>query len=266
MKIDLDKVIEQYKPELKRVPLLVRYLNRIVHVKELNGLLDSYAHLGAIGFIHNSLSEMDITYSAKGLDELDINKRFIFASNHPFGGLDGIMLADIVAQRFGDVRVVVNDILMNVAPLKDIFIPVNKYGRQNLEYSKLYNDAFESDMPIITFPAGLVSRRKNGVISDSVWKNSFIKQAVTTERDVVPVFFDGGLSNFFYRLSSLRVFLGVKDNIEMIYLPNEMFKQAGAHYNVHFGKPISWRKLKEKNPSKAARMVREKAYRMKKKS
>ena len=260
MQIDLKEVVRSYKPNLLKVPFLVSYLKKIVHQKELNWLLNEYSHLGSIGFIRNSLRDMDITYSAEGLDRLDPKKRYIFSSNHPYGGLDGVMLADIVASYFGDVRVLVNDILMNVTPLQDIFLPINKYGKQNLEYSQMYNDAFDSNMPIITFPSGLVSRRIDGKIRDLPWKHSFVRQAITTERDVVPVYFAGGLSNFFYRLSSIRKKLGIKANIEMIYLPDEMFKQAGDHFVAHFGEPVSWQELKKMKLGKATQMLRKKTY------
>lgn len=263
MKLDIKKVLKSFKPGAEKVPGLVCYLRRLAHEDELNYFLEHYSDRGAVDFIRACLKQMKITHSQVGMEKLDPKGRYIFASNHPFGGLDGIMLADAVSAYFGDVRVVVNDLLMNIPPLQEIFIPVNKYGAQNIKYSNRYNDAFESDIPIITFPAGLVSRRKKGVIADSEWKHSFVRQAISTQRDIVPVYFSGKLSNFFYRLANLRTGLGIKVNFEMIYLADEMFKQADNHFDIKIGDPISYLSLEEIDPRKATKMIREKAYNLK---
>jgi putative hemolysin len=183
---------------------------------------------------------MDITCRVEGMERLDPAGRYIFASNHPFGGPDGLMLADKVAEYFGDVRLVVNDLLMNLSPLRSIFVPVNKHGRQSAEYSRVFTDAFSSDIPIVTFPAGLCSRRRGGVVEDLRWKPNFIRRAVSDRRDVVPVFFEGELSNFFYRLSSLRTALGIRANIEMLYLVDEMFRLSGRSFAIRVGEAVKW--------------------------
>lgn len=265
MKIDVKSVVASKSPALAKVKPLVGYLRRIIHESEVNRILELYGHLPTIEFIRAALQDMGITYRLVGIEKLDPEGRYIFASNHPFGGLDGLMLAERVADYFGDVRVVVNDLLMNLDPLKDIFIPINKHGRQSTEYAKLYNDAFSSNVPIITFPAGLCSRRKKGVVHDLEWKPSFVKQAIATRRDVVPVMFDGELSSFFYRLSNLRMGLGVKVNIEMLYLADEMFRQRGSHFDIEIGERVPWQALADGRPAREhARKLMQMAYNLKK--
>lgn len=265
MKVDVKSVVASKSHTLSRVGPVVGYLRRIVHEKEVNRILEKFAGLPPVEFIRGALREMGITYEVVGIDKLNPSGRYIFASNHPFGGLDGLMLAERVSDYFGDVRVVVNDLLMNLDPLKDIFIPVNKHGRQSAEYAKLYNDAFASDVPIVTFPAGLCSRRKKGVVCDLDWKPSFIKQALATQRDVVPVLFDGRLSNFFYRLSNLRTGLGIKANIEMLYLADEMFRQSGSHFYIVIGDPVPWQRFDDGQPSRFhAQKIKHLAYNLKK--
>lgn len=262
-KLSVKQVLRDKAPGLSRwTPWFVKnYLRRIVHEEELNYYLENFSHLDTIEFIRAALDHMGITYAAAGLGKLDPEGRYIFASNHPFGGIDGLMLAVEIAGYFGNVRVVVNDLLMNLEPLKSIFIPINKHGRQKPEYAKMYKDAFDSDMPIVTFPAGLCSRRQKGVVCDLEWKPSFVKQAVATRRDIVPVFFEGRLSNFFYNLSNLRTKLRVKANIEMLYLADEMFRQKGQHFEIAVGDPIPWQQLGDgKNARKTALEIREKAY------
>lgn len=265
IKIDVREIVRSKSPALARLSPLVNYLRRTVHEEEINSFLEKFSHLEPVEFIRAALCEMDITYELVGIENLDPRERYIFASNHPFGGLDGLMLAEKVSAHFGDVRVVVNDLLMNIDPLCDIFIPVNKHGWQNAEYLKLYNEAFERDIPIITFPAGLCSRRRGGVVRDSEWKPSFIKQAVATRRDVVPVYFDGRLSPFFYRLSNLRKAIGLRANIEMLYLADEMFRQRGSHFRIVVGEAVSWESLDNGQRARHhAERLRKMAYGLKK--
>lgn len=262
-KLSVKEVLRSKVPGVSKwIPWFVKnYLKRTVHEDELNYYLENFSHLPTIEFIRASLAHMGVTYNAVGLEKLDPNGRYIFASNHPFGGIDGLMLAVEIAEYFGDVRVVVNDLLMNLEPLKPIFIPINKHGRQNAEYAQMYKDAFESDIPIVTFPAGLCSRRQKGVVCDSEWKPNFVKQAVATERDIVPVFFEGKLSDFFYNLSNLRKKLGIKANIEMLYLADEMFRQKGNHFEMMIGEPIPWQTLEGgKSAKETALQIRKRAY------
>lgn len=265
MRVDIKKVLREKAPGVSRwMPWFVKnYLRRIVHEDEINFYLENFSHLPTIEFIRASLAHMGITYTAVGIERLDPHGRYIFASNHPFGGVDGLMLADEVSRAFGQVRVVVNDLLMNLAPLAPIFIPVNKHGRQRPEYTQMFREAFESDMQIITFPAGLVSRRQNGTIADLEWRPNFVKQAVAHHRDIVPVLFEGRLSNFFYSLSAFRKKVGIKANIEMLYLPDEMFRQGGSHFNIIIGEPVAWQSLEGVTPKDAALAIRNSAYALK---
>jgi putative hemolysin len=143
-------------------------------------------------------------------------------------------------------------------------VPVNKHGRQNAEYSRLFTEAFASDMPIVTFPAGLCSRRIRGEVTDLPWKPNFIRQAIANRRDVVPVFFSGELSNFFYRLSNARKFFGIKANIEMLYLVDEMFKQRGRSFTIRIGEPVAWEDFTDgQRPQAWCEQIRRRAYALK---
>jgi putative hemolysin len=131
----------------------------------------------------------------------------------------------------------VNDILMNLPNLKELFIPLNKHG-SNAENVKIFNDSLESDNLILFFPAGLVSRKsKNGIV-DLEWKKTFITKAVKFQRDIVPVHISGQNTGFFYNLANLRKKLNIKSNIEMLFLVDEMYKQKEKKITITFGKPI----------------------------
>lgn len=265
LQVDLDKVIADKNPRLARLlpRFLKRYLKRIIHQDEINHVLRSFSHQTPVEFIRSTLSYMEISYRAVGLEQLSDQGRYLFVSNHPFGGMDGMMLCDELDKRFGSGRIIVNDILMNLKPLAPLFIPVNKHGRQNSDYLRFFREALASDDQIATFPAGLCSRRIDGKVCDTKWKSSFVKNAIESQRDIVPVFFEGRLSNFFYNLSSLRKRLGIKANIEMIYLPDEMFSQHGRHFDIHFGAPVPWQELAAVgSASHNAQRIREMVYAM----
>ena len=267
-KIDIGAVLRQKAPRLARwIPRpVVNWLRRTIHESEINHILEHYWSLPPQEFIRACFREWQVTYSIEGLDKLAPGGRYLFASNHPFGGMDGMMLADKLIDRFGDARVVVNDLLMYLEPLRPLWIPVNKHGSQCGEYLRRFDEAFASDCPILTFPAGLCSRRRQGVVSDLPWRSNFVKRAAASGRRIVPVFVEGELSDFFYRLSNFRTKIGIRFNIEMLYLPDEMFSQKGKHFRILVGEPVSTDELVECGSwQQRADYVREKAYSLEKK-
>ena len=239
-KIDVGAVLREKAPRIVRwIPRgVVAWLRRTIHERELNHILASYWQLPPQPFIQACFREWKVSYSISGLEHLPREGRYLFVANHPFGGMDGMMLADELIKHFGDARVVVNDILMHIEPLRPLWLPVNKHGAQNQHYAEHIEEAFAGELPILTFPAGLCSRRIGGRVQDLEWKNSFLKKAYRSQREIVPVFVEGTLSNFFYRVDRIRKALGIKFNIEMLWLPDEMFHQAGRHFRIVVGEPI----------------------------
>lgn len=224
---------------------LVRWIERTIHQNEINHILENYDTGDPYEFLRGFFSYAGVGYEAVGLDKLPKDGRYIFASNHPFGGMDGMMLAEVIGSYFGDVRVVVNDILMFLDPLKGIFVPVNKHGSQKGDYARRFNETFEGEMPVLTFPAGLCSRQgAGGEVCDIDWRPNFVKRAAQTDRLIVPVYVEGRLSKRFYRLANWRKRLGIKVNIEMLFLPDEMFRQRGSHFRLIFGTPVSVEELR----------------------
>ncbi len=263
IQIDVGKVLKDKNPSLARIvpAFLINYLKRIVHQEELNEFLREYGHLRDAELIKEGLRFMNITYTVEGKENIPHEGRFIFVSNHPLGGLDGLVFIYELSKYFNDIKFPVNDILTNIENLNGIFLPVNKHGAQGREAARAIEEAYASDSQILYFPAGLCSRKKKGEIKDLVWYKSFITKAVAHKRDIVPVYFAGRNSNFFYNLSNFRNFLGIKANIEMLYLPNEMFRQKGKKIRMVFGKIIPWTTFdSSKNPSEWAAWVRGKSY------
>lgn len=261
--IDIGAVLAAKAPKIARfVPRwVVEWLRRTIREREINHILRSYWELPPQEFIRTCFREWNVTYSIEGLERLDPAGRYLFASNHPFGGMDGMMLADKLIDRFGDARVVVNDLLMYLDPLRPLWIPVNKHGMQNSGYARRFGDEFAGDVPILTFPAGLCSRRPHGVVEDPAWRPSFLKKAYDSRREIVPVFVEGHLSDFFYGMTNWRRRLGVKFNIEMLWLPDEMFSQGGKHFRIVVGDPVPLSELSAQGSLRAqTEYIRKKAY------
>lgn len=255
LKIDLNRILRSriggWKGKL--IPgFLISGLERLIHQKELNEILSTTYPAEGSDFSDGVYRYLDLGISAYGMENIEEGKRYVFASNHPLGGLDGIGLIKILGRRYGDdnVRFLVNDMLMNVEPLRKVFLPVNKYGSQGRDAAKAINEAYASDRQILMFPAGLVSRlHPDGGIRDLEWQKSFIAKAIESGRDIIPVYFEGLNRRRFYRLARLRRRLGIKVNLEQALLPSEVCAARGKSFKVTFGKPVPVESLKESDKS-----------------
>ncbi len=265
--IDIKKVLAQKAPKASRkIPgFVVDYLTRLIHQEELNDILARYRDKEGVDFMRELIGYFDLTLEVARESDIPSEGRYIFASNHPLGGLDGICLSAIIGSRFdGKIKYPVNDLLLYIPNLRSIFIPINKHGSQSKDNARLLDEAFASDNQVITFPAGLCSRKIKGRIQDTEWKKSFIQKAVQYERDIVPVFFDARNSSFFYNIARAREALGIKMNYEMIFLPDEMFRCKHKTFRIYFGKPIPWRTFDaSKKASEWAKWVRDIVYKLK---
>ena len=262
--IDIQQVLRQKAPSAARkIPqFVINYLTRTIHQDELNDILRRYHDKNGVAFMQELIGYFDLHLVLENEPNLPTEGRYIFASNHPLGGLDGICLSAIIGKRFnGNIRYLVNDLLLYLTNLRSIFVPINKHGAQGKHNARLIEEAYASDNQIITFPAGLCSRKQHGKVEDIEWKKSFIQKAVEYQRDVVPVFFDGKNSNFFYRIARLRKALGIRMNYEMIYLPDEMFKSKHKTFHIYFGRPIPWQTFTDgRKPVEWAQEVKELVY------
>ncbi|MBQ9473687.1 MAG: 1-acyl-sn-glycerol-3-phosphate acyltransferase [Bacteroidales bacterium] len=263
--IDLQKILAAKNVKAPR--LVIRLAERILHVPDLNqGIYLNRDYFG-LDFVHKFLEghdkqDLNITINCRGEENIPTDGHPIIAGNHPLGGPDGLALLAAVGRVRQDIRFPVNDFLLHLPGLAELFVPIDKVNKTRA-LAKL-EEAFASDNALLYFPAGLCSRLQHGEIKDLEWKSTFIKKAVRYHRDIVPVYTDARNRMSFYRLANLRKRLGIKFNFEMALLPAEMYAQRGKTFGITFGKPIPWQTFdNSRTPAEWAETVRQKVYELK---
>ncbi len=261
--IDIKEVFASKSPGLsKMIPAFVyRYINRIMHIGFINDFLKRNGHLRGIDFVDKVVSEFNVREHLHGLENIPDSGRFIFASNHPLGGFDAMLLMKTVDKKLGSLKFLTNDVLLNIPQLKSLFVPVNKHGGHSRDAALLLKKAYESDDQILIFPSGLASRKIKGEIVDLEWKKHFISKSIQFKRDIIPVFVGGRNTSRFYRLAKIRKFLGIKWNLEMFLLPDETMRHRNTDVHMYFGEPIPFRTFdRSKTHSEWALKVKEIVY------
>lgn len=240
--IEIEKVVAEKNPALaKWMPgFIMRYIKRIIHQDEINEAMRLHGDKEGLPFVRAGLDFLDTTVKTVGLENIPKEGGVILASNHPLGGLDGIAFMKAVGEVREDQQFLVNDILLNIKNLEPLFIPVNKVGANPRKALQVIEETYARDIAILVFPSGMVSRRLPDGIGDLTWQKSFIAKAKKYKKDIIPVHIDGKNSSWFYNLSHWRSKLGIKANLEMFYLADEMFKQRGKTITITFGEPVSW--------------------------
>jgi len=250
---------------------VINWLKRIIHQDELNEFLKGEGEKQGVPWLWDCVEFLDMKLDIQGKENLpdpDDGRFYTFVSNHPLGGQDGVALGAVLGQHYdGRVKYLVNDLLMNLHGLAPLCIPINKTGSQSRQFPAMVEAGFKSDNHIIMFPAGLCSRKTNGVIHDLPWQKAFVAKSVETHRDVVPIHFSGCNSNRFYRIANWCKRLHLKFNVAMIYLVDEMFKNRHKTFTITIGKPIPYETFdKSKTPLQWAADVEERVYNLPKKS
>ena len=266
--IDIEGILaSKVGDKMKYIPkFLVNWLIKTTHQEELNEFIwRSKDHEGA-DWLEDCVKFLDMNLKVEGFENLpekDSQKRYTFVSNHPLGGGDGVALGAILSRKYGNnIRLIVNDILMHLPGLAPLCIPVNTTTKKRERgYTTMVEDGFTGEHNLLLFPAGLCSRKIDGKIQDLEWKKTFITKSVETQRDIVPIHFEGHNSNKFYRIANICKMLKLKVNVAMLYLPDEMIKNRHNTFTVRIGKPIPWQTFdKSRKPKEWAQWVREQVY------
>lgn len=267
--IDIDEIVRgKAGAKARFVPRFVlSWLKRIIHQDEVNEFILGEGDKQGMPWLDDCMEYLGTTLNVKGLENLpdySDGRLFTFVSNHPLGGPDGVALGHLLGHRYdGRIKYLVNDLLMNLHGLAPFFVPINKTGKQSRNFPQLVEAVFNSPNHIIMFPAGLCSRRINGQIHDLPWQKTFITKSVETRRDIVPIRFNGRNSDFFYRIANVGKRLGLKFNIAMLYLVDELYKNRGKTFDVTIGKPIPYSTFdKSRKPQEWAAYVEDIVYKL----
>ena len=189
LQFDIRAILKSKAPKAHVPNFVIRYLERIVHIKQMNAFLRKYPDLKGYEFIDRVIhEELGCSASIEGTENIPADdKPVIFVSNHPLGGLDGMIIAQLIhnkRQTTNDKRplkVIVNELLMYMEPINSLWAPVNKVGRLSREQVEAQQRMWESETDVLTFPAGACSRlqRIDGKwqIRDLEWQNNFVQRA-----------------------------------------------------------------------------------------
>ena len=266
--VDIEKVIRSQKNRfIKKMPdFAVRYIKKIIREDELNKITKYAGDTQGIEFIKRSMEYLNVKSIFHDKENIPPEGRYIFACNHPLGGIDFFAAILSVSDNYNKIRVIANELLMHVKPLQEIFLPVNVFGKNSEKAKEAIIKAMASeDIQMMTFPAGEVARKYHGKLDDGRWHRSFIRNAVEFKRDIIPVFIDAENSKKFYRTANIRKTLRLKTDIELFLLPQELVKQKNKVINVTFGKPISYKTFdKSKHICEWADEVKKIVYGLKK--
>ena len=264
--LNIDEVLG---PKLKKTlpRFVVNFLKRRIHQDEINDCIMKAEHYAGAGFFDEALKYIGITYKVRGAENIDTDKKYIFACNHPLGGPEALIIGSVFHQIYGGgFKVPSNKLLMNMKPLAEFFTPVNVQAKsQSREIVELISGMFQSDDQVLVFPSGLCAKRIKGKITEMPWKKMFISQAKKYERDVVPVHISGYNSPRYHFFSWLSRTLGMRVNIGMLFLVDELFNKAGEEFVITFGEPISHTKFdKSKTDTQWAAEIKDKVEQLSK--
>ena len=261
--LDIEQVIKAKGGEkAKRIPkFVINWFKKFIHQDFIN----AYLKEGYVGveFCEHALEYLGVEIEVVGRENLPKDgKKYTFVSNHPLGAIDGVTLGAVIGREYdGNIKYLMNDLLMNLKGMAPLGIPINKLGGQARNLPRLINEVYESDCQMLVFPAGLCSRKIDGKIQDIEWGKNFVKKSRDTGRDIVPIHFEGENSKRFYRVAKLQKILGLKFNIAMMLLPDEMYRSKGRKYKITIGKPIAVSSLdKSKSDNEWAQEIRKQVY------
>ncbi len=235
---------------------------KVLRIDGVNKLYNNNKNKTGIDFVTGILSDLEIKFEIPEEDLKRIPKTgaFITISNHPLGGIDGVLLLDILLASRKDYKITVNFLLSKILPLKPYIIPVNPFEDRKIDtkfngFSKSL-EHLKNGGALGLFPAGEVSTQKDeDIVQDRKWGTGSIQLIKNAEVPVVPIYFHAKNSSLFYKLSEMS------DTLRTAKLPSELFSQKNRVVKIRIGKPISVKDQQEhSNIGNLSDFLRKKTY------
>lgn len=238
-------------------------LMKVLRISDVNKIYDKHKHLDDLEFLNALLDEYKIKFEIpeEDLKRLPKDGAYVTISNHPLGGIDGILLLKLMVEQRPDYKIIANFLLHRVDPLKPYVMPVNPFddhkgAKSSLAGFKQSIMHLREGKPLGIFPAGEVSTYKDGkLIVDKPWEEAAMKLVQKAKVPVVPIYFHAKNSRFFYRLAR------ISDTFRTAKLPSELLTQKNRVIKVRIGKPISVKAQNEyENLTDFTEFLRKKTY------
>lgn len=266
-KIDIKKIIISKLPTFEtKFPnfikkILIAFLERILLIKKINQFIEKHNEKQGLDFIDEFFDSFDISYliSQRDRDKIPSEGRVIVVANHPFGGLDGMILLKLLLSIRNDVKVIVNDVLLNITNLKEHFLPFDLFSTNKFrENYQAITKSLNEESALIIFPAGEVSRLKLSGIKDSKWKKGVIHFVDKFQAPVLPIFIKGRNSLLFYFVSL------ISKKLSMFLLPYELMNKEKKNIEIKIGNLISPKAFSTKyyNPEHLSKSLRKHLYKI----
>ncbi len=240
------------KPDLITRPT-VAFLKKLLRERELNTLFAQCEHHEGLEFVDKVLEDFNFSYSVVGREKenIPVQGRVVIVANHPLGILDGLALIKMVSEVRQDVRIVANDILLQVKPLQKLLLPVINIGHgTNRANVDAIDAALENEEAVIVFPSGDVSRVGPTGIKDGPWHGGFLRFAERAKASVLPVYLGGKNSALFYTLSMIF------RPLSTLMLVREMFEQKTMTLPIRIGELIPWQEIADLNVPREEKIKR----------
>jgi len=262
LQVNIRDVIASKNPRiLKWIPnFFINWFERFIHQKELNAIMRNHHNEVGIEFATSVVKELGAKVNVVNIENVPTTGKCVLVANHPMAGLDSLCLFSSVGQVRSDIMLIANDVLSNIPPFSSHFVPVNKLGKSPKESLIRIDNAYGAGGMMMVFPAGLCSRKIDGKIVDLEWQKSFLMKAIQYDLQIIPVHINGANSNRFYRIANWRKFFGIKFNIEMMTLADELFKQKDKELTITIGKPFSPSIFKRQNAMDDAQKIKAHVY------
>ncbi|MBT8359342.1 MAG: lysophospholipid acyltransferase family protein [Deltaproteobacteria bacterium] len=237
----VDQVIDEYYPALNNrrifAPLVKTVLRRLLHEQAFLDFAEQYPHLRGIEFVKQVLEYFHFSYivSDRQRENIPSTGKIVIIANHPIGSLDGLALLKLIYEVRPDAKIVANDLLMSIPPLRPCLLPVrNMTGQSGKRHIQGINSALENEETVIIFPSGEVSRFGLRGIKDGVWHQGFLKMAERAKAPILPIHISGRNSITFYITSILL------KSFSTIMLVSEMFNQRKKQVHIRIGSIIPY--------------------------